>query len=167
MDSRQEILDAIEVMIDPIKKKMTQIQNGTVESVGELNKCNIMVNGRLLQNVQYYGDAPNVNRQYRVFIPNGNESIAFIITGYYKQTESTIAPIPTPAPSGESVDLTGYATKEWVNDQGYAKAVEVIDADEYASDTENYNNEISNIKKSIGDINSALVAINKLIGVTT
>lgn len=78
MDTREEILDAIEILIDKKMKDTTQIQNGTVTSVGDTN-CSMVLNGILYDNIAFYGDTPIVNAQYRVFIPAGNMSQSFII----------------------------------------------------------------------------------------
>ena len=80
MDSRQEILDAIQILIDGAMNNVTQIQNGTCTGVA-LKTCTMLINGRELDNIQFYGNAPIINKQYRVFVPNGNMNIAFIITG--------------------------------------------------------------------------------------
>lgn len=78
MDSRDEILGAIEVMINKAMEEVTKIQNGTVIAVnGKL--CAMTINGRQFNSIQYYGNVPIINKQYRVFIPSGNMNIAFII----------------------------------------------------------------------------------------
>lgn len=86
MNNNEEILDAIEILVNKaIEDNSTKIQNGTVSSVSTNNKCTLFVNGKDLPNVQYYGGQPIINRQYRVFIPNGNPSRAFIIVPEERQ----------------------------------------------------------------------------------
>ena len=79
MDVANEILDAIEIIVDKkIKEQTTQIYPGICKSVNG-NSCVISINGKD-NTVQFYGSAPNVGAIYRVFVPYGNMSMAFIIT---------------------------------------------------------------------------------------
>lgn len=79
MDVANEILDAIEIIVDKkIKEQTTQIYPGICKSVNG-NSCVMSINGKD-NTVQFYGSAPIVGTIYRVFVPYGNMSMAFIIT---------------------------------------------------------------------------------------
>lgn len=75
-----EFLDAIQIMIDKASEKQTKIYNGTVTAIGDNNTCSVTVNGKTHRRISYYGKTPTVNQVYRVFVPQNNMSIAFIIT---------------------------------------------------------------------------------------
>lgn len=83
MDARNEILDAIEVMISRAMEKTTKIYNATCTGVIDNNTGVVIVNG-VQTKITYYGNPPLVNHQYRVFVPEGNMSNAFMITGENK-----------------------------------------------------------------------------------
>ena len=79
MNVANEILDAIEIIVDKqTKEQTTQIYPGICKSVSG-NSCVMSINGRD-NTVQFYGSTPTVGTIYRVFVPNGNMSMAFIIT---------------------------------------------------------------------------------------
>lgn len=80
VSNANEFLDAIQIMIDKASEKQTKIYNGTVIAIGENNTCSVTVNGKTHQRISYYGKTPTVNQVYRVFVPQNNMSIAFIIT---------------------------------------------------------------------------------------
>ena len=78
MDVANEILDAIEIVINKkIRENTAQIYSGVCKSVNS-NSCVMSINGKN-NTVQFYGSAPSVDSIYRVFVPNGNMSMAFII----------------------------------------------------------------------------------------
>ena len=78
MDVANEILDAIEIIVDKkIRENTAQIYLGVCKSVSD-NTCVMSINGRN-NTVQFYGSTPAVGSIYRVFVPNGNMSMAFII----------------------------------------------------------------------------------------
>ena len=80
MDIASEILDAIEIIVNQkIRENTAQIYPGVCKSVSG-NTCVMSINGRN-NIVQFYGSTPTVGSTYRVFVPNGNMSMAFIITG--------------------------------------------------------------------------------------
>ena len=80
MDIASEILDAIEIIVDQkIRENTAQIYLGVCKSVSG-NTCVMSINGRN-NIVQFYGSTPTVGSTYRVFVPNGNMSMAFVITG--------------------------------------------------------------------------------------
>lgn len=83
MDARNEILDAVEIMISRAMEKTTKIYSATCVSVVGNNRCVVVVNG-VHTKIMYYGNPPLVNHQYRVFVPEGNMSNAFMITGENK-----------------------------------------------------------------------------------
>lgn len=79
MDYANDILDAIEIMVkQAIENGTTQIYTGVCSALVDSSMCSVMVNGRA-NNVKYYGGTPTVNSTYRVFVPFGNMSMAFII----------------------------------------------------------------------------------------
>lgn len=78
MDINNEILDAIEIIVDKkIKEHMTHIYSGVCVSTNG-NTCVMTINGKN-NTVQWYGSTPTVGAVYRVFVPSGNMSAAFII----------------------------------------------------------------------------------------
>ena len=78
MDVVNEILDAIEIIVDKkVRDISAQIYPGVCKSVSG-NSCVMSINGRN-NTVQFYGSTPVVGTIYRVFVPNGNMSMAFII----------------------------------------------------------------------------------------
>ena len=80
MDVANEILDAIEIIVDKkIRENTTQIYPGVCKSVSG-NSCVMSINGKD-NTIQFYGSIPTVGAIYRVFVPDGNMSMAFTITG--------------------------------------------------------------------------------------
>lgn len=78
MDIANEILDAIEIIVDKkIRDNTAQIYSGVCKSI-RTNTCVMSINGKD-NTVQYYGGQPILGGVYRVFVPNGNMSGAFII----------------------------------------------------------------------------------------
>lgn len=80
MDARNEILDAIQILIGRALESTTKIYNATCKGLVSGNVALMRVNG-VDTHVVFYGDTPDVNKQYRVFVPEGNMSNAFMITG--------------------------------------------------------------------------------------
>lgn len=80
MDARNEILDAIQILIGRALESTTKIYNATCKGLVSGNVALMRING-VDTRVVFYGDAPDVNKQYRVFVPEGNMSNAFMITG--------------------------------------------------------------------------------------
>lgn len=77
---RDELLESIDILVQHAVKETTQIYTALVTAVND-SSCTIRVNGKSHSGIAYYGDAPTVNKQYRVFAPNGSMNQAFIITG--------------------------------------------------------------------------------------
>ena len=78
MDVANEILDAIEIIVDKkIRENTAQIYPGVSKSING-NTCVMSDNGKN-NPVQFYCSTPAVGSIYRVFVPNGNMSTAFII----------------------------------------------------------------------------------------
>nr|DAW16683.1 MAG TPA: hypothetical protein [Caudoviricetes sp.] len=78
MDIANEILDAIEIIVDKkIRDNTAQIYSGVCRSIGS-NSCVMSINGKN-NTVQYYGGQPTLGAVYRVFVPNGNMSNGFVI----------------------------------------------------------------------------------------
>jgi len=112
VDARNEILDAIQILIGRALESTTKIYNSTCKGVVASNVALMVVNG-VEAKVVFYGDAPTANKQYRVFVPEGNMSNAFMITGGGSGgSKPTTADYnnPTNKPSINNVTLTGNRT---------------------------------------------------------
>ena len=80
MDVANELLDAIEIIVDKkVRENTTQIYPGICKSVSG-SSCVMSINGKD-NTIQFYGSIPTVGAIYRVFVPDGNMSMAFAITG--------------------------------------------------------------------------------------
>lgn len=78
MDIANEILDAIEIIVDKkIRDNTAQIYSGVCKSI-KTSTCVMSINGKN-NTVQYYGGQPVLGAVYRVFVPNGNMSNGFVI----------------------------------------------------------------------------------------
>ena len=77
----EELLQSIDIIAQNAAKNGVKIYTTTVTAVGDNSTCSVRVNGKTHSNIAYYGDAPTVNKSYRVFCPNGSMNQAFIITG--------------------------------------------------------------------------------------
>ena len=80
MDAANEILDAIAIIVDKkVRENTAQIYPGICKSVSG-GSCVMSINGKD-NTIQFYGSIPTVGAIYRVFVPSGNMSMAFAITG--------------------------------------------------------------------------------------
>ena len=80
MDVANELLDAIEIIVDKkIRENTAQIYPGICKSVSG-SSCVMSINGKD-NTIQFYGSIPTVGAIYRVFVPDSNMSMAFAITG--------------------------------------------------------------------------------------
>ena len=78
MDVANELLDAIEIIVDKkIRENTAQIYPGICKSING-NTCVMSINGTN-NTVQFYGSTPAVGSISRVSVPDGNMSMAFII----------------------------------------------------------------------------------------
>lgn len=77
----EELLQSIDIIAQNAAKNGVKIYTAIVTAVGDNNTCSVRANGKTHSNIAYYGDAPTVNKSYRVFCPNGSMNQAFIITG--------------------------------------------------------------------------------------
>ena len=77
----EELLQSIDIIAQNAAKNGVKIYTVIVTAVADNNTCSVRVNGKTHSNIAYYGDAPTVNKSYRVFCPNGSMNQAFIITG--------------------------------------------------------------------------------------
>ena len=77
MNIPEEFLNVIEILIDKRMQNTAQIYTGRIVSSSG-SKCVVNINGRN-QTVQVYGSTPTVNSMCRVFVPQNNMSMAFII----------------------------------------------------------------------------------------
>lgn len=84
----EELLQSIDIIAQNAAKNSVKIYTAIVTAVGDNNTCSVRVNGKTHSNIAYYGDAPSVNKSYRVFCPNGSMNQAFIITGGGSSGES-------------------------------------------------------------------------------
>ena len=78
----EELLQSIDILAQNAVKDSVRIYTALVTAVGSNSTCSIKVNGKTHSNIAYYGDAPTVNKSYRVFCPNGSMNQAFIITEF-------------------------------------------------------------------------------------
>ena len=85
----EELLQSIDILAQNAVKNSVKIYTAIVTSVGDNNTCSVRINGKTHSNIVYYGDAPTVNKSYRVFCPNGSMNQAFIITGGGSSGESS------------------------------------------------------------------------------
>ena len=86
MDVANEILDAIEIIVDKkIREQATQIYSGICKNVNG-DSCVMFINGKN-NTVQFYGPTPIVGAIYKVFVPYGNMSSAFAITGIVAKSD--------------------------------------------------------------------------------
>ena len=77
----EELLQSIDIIAQNAAKNGVKIYTAIVTAIADNNTCSVRVNGKTHSNITYYGDAPTVNKSYRVFCPNGSMNQAFIITG--------------------------------------------------------------------------------------
>lgn len=86
MDVANEFLDAIEIIVDKkIREQATQIYSGICKNVNG-DSCVMFINGKN-NTVQFYGPTPIVGAIYKVFVPYGNMSSAFVITGIVAKSD--------------------------------------------------------------------------------
>lgn len=85
----EELLQSIDIIAQNAAKNGVKIYTAIVTAIADNNTCSVHVNGKTHSNIAYYGDAPTVNKSYRVFCPNGSMNQAFIITGGGSSGEST------------------------------------------------------------------------------
>ena len=78
----EELLQSIDILAQNATKNSVQIYTVIVTAVSNDNTCSVYVNGKTHSGVAYYGDAPTINKSYRVFCPNGSMNQAFIYTGF-------------------------------------------------------------------------------------
>lgn len=79
MGQADDFLNAINVIVDKkLAETSTQVYSGRCVSVDSTAKCTVAMNGRN-NSVQYYGQQPIVGNTYRVIVPMGNMSNAYII----------------------------------------------------------------------------------------
>lgn len=116
MDLTNELLDAIEIIVRQVVEENTaKIYTGVCKSV-YTGSCKMTINGKD-NTVKSYGGTPVVGETYRVFVPSGNMSMAFIIVPGAGSSSSD-----TPAttsynnlidlPSINDVDLKGNKTSK-------------------------------------------------------
>lgn len=78
MDIANEILDAIEIIVDKkIRDNTAQIYRGVCKGI-TTTTCTLTVNGKD-NTVKYYGGTPIVGSVYQIFVPSGDMSMAFVI----------------------------------------------------------------------------------------
>ena len=111
MDVANELLDAIEIIVDKkVRDTSAQIYLGVCKSVSG-NTCVMSINGKN-NTVQFYGSTPTVGTIYRVFVPNGNMSMAFIIANDDGSSSSSTTSYTelTNKPSINNIVLEGNKT---------------------------------------------------------
>jgi hypothetical protein len=78
----EELLQSIDILAQNAVKDVVKIYTAIVTAVADNGTCSVRINGKTHSNIAYYGDAPSVNKSYRVFCPNGSLNQAFIITEF-------------------------------------------------------------------------------------
>lgn len=80
MDTNNEILDAIEILVDKkIGENITKVLTGICTSVN-INKSTCVMNSNGVSGtVYFYGSPPEVNGLYRIFVPSNDMSRSFIV----------------------------------------------------------------------------------------
>ena len=109
MDARNEILDAIQILIGRALESTTKIYNATCKGLVSGNVALMRVNG-VDTRVVFYGDAPDVNKQYRVFVPEGNMSNAFMITGGGTGSSKPTTPVNADTLQGHAANYFATAS---------------------------------------------------------
>jgi len=99
----KEILDSIAILIKKSAESNTQIYIGTVTNLSG-TKCSMLLNGKVLENVRYYGSVPPVGSILPVFVPNGNFNVAFTIYPKAADSGSTTGAVTSVA--GKTGDVT-------------------------------------------------------------
>ena len=126
MDVANELLDAIEIIVDKkVRENTTQIYPGICKSVSG-SSCVMSINGKD-NTIQFYGSIPTVGAIYRVFVPSGNMSMAFAITGnddrkdlYYSNhnlLDNWYFANPVNQQGQTSYTGRGYTIDRWIADQ--------------------------------------------------
>lgn len=77
----EELLQSIDIIAQNAAKNGVKIYTAIVTAIADNNTCSVRVNGKTHSGIAYYGDAPSLNKSYRIFCPNGSMNQAFIITG--------------------------------------------------------------------------------------
>lgn len=103
MSIEKEILDSIAILIKKSAESNTQIYVGTVTNLSG-TKCSMLLNGKVLENVRYYGSVPPVGSILPVFVPNGNFNVAFTIYPKAADSGSTTGAVTSVA--GKTGDVT-------------------------------------------------------------
>ena len=76
---QKELLDAVQVLIDKAMANTTKIYGGLITAVND-KTCTVAVNGKSYNNLRWYGAAPQINYKCQVFVPEGNMSMAFVLS---------------------------------------------------------------------------------------
>lgn len=144
MSEAQDMLDVIELMTQKSREEATKIYKATITAINTNTKCSAIVNGKTYSNIYYYGDAPTINSQYRIFVPEGNMSDSFIIVGggsgstpttYVTSVNGQTGNVPLNANDvGALPNTTVIPTKtsQLTNDSGFINSIPL----EYVTDTE-------------------------------
>lgn len=74
-----EILRSVNYMIQEAINNTTKIYKGIVVSNNNDGKWNIQYNGKIHPTISYRSSNPSIGQIVMVFIPQGNESVAFFI----------------------------------------------------------------------------------------
>jgi hypothetical protein len=137
LDIANEILDAIEIIVDKkIRDNTAQIYSGVCKSI-KTSTCVMSINGKN-NTVQYYGGQPILGAVYRVFVPNGNMSNGFVIVPGDKGD--------TPIETGDYNKLINLPS---IND------VE-LKGNKTTSDIEGLQTDVGALKTDVGQVKTAL-----------
>ena len=111
----EELLQSIDIIAQNAAKNGVKIYTVIVTAVADNNTCSVRVNGKTHSNIAYYGDAPTVNKSYRVFCPNGSMNQAFIITGGASSSSAKAGVLPsyTKADVGKVLSIDSEGNLIW------------------------------------------------------
>ena len=111
----EELLQSIDIIAQNAAKNSVKIYTSIVTAISDNNTCSVRVNGKTHSNIAYYGDAPTVNKSYRVFCPNGSMNQAFIITGggSSSSAKTDVLPSYTKADAGKVLSIDSEGNLIW------------------------------------------------------
>lgn len=84
----EDLLDVIRIMIDKAMETTTRIHNAVSLGAVGSNKCIVMMNEKQYK-LNVVGVAPKNGERCKVFVPDGNFSAAFVMSGGEVKPEST------------------------------------------------------------------------------
>lgn len=179
INEANELLDAIEILVEKSAKNNAVIYSGIVTEIST-SVCTMKINGNTYSNIVYYGGTPIVGNAYRVFVPFGNMSQAFTLifadtspgesgvqsvngkTGDVVLTAVDVGALPSgtkiPNKMSDLINDSGYITEsavptktsELINDSGYVD----ITAAKNAAPVQSVNSKTGAVTLSAADVSA-------------